>query len=522
MLGAPAALTMPGASAASPTGERRVARSGLVTAVSLIVTMALGGLLSLLIALEFGKSATTDGLFAAYSVYGVLALVAQSLRTTMVARLVEGRSLSASIDLLLGPIVVLLLACAVPLVLLGAPLASLLTGDLGEQARDAARPALAILWLAAGGQLIAALSAAALGTLDEFGLPALAYVLGALTAVISLLALEPALGIDAVATGVLIGSLVTAGLVLGRLLRRGYRPRLKLIARPQRPLRTIGVILGGAAGYMLFYLTLVVSVLFAARIGEGEATLYSYAFFAAVMVMGATSGTAGVVMAAPLSQTWDGRAASLEPHLLAVLRTSLVLILPVLSIAALVGDTLVELVLGSSFSGADADALVATFLALSGMIVSSVAMSVPLLAAFSAGRYRQVAAIAAAAMAVHVGGSAIALEIGRLYVLGIATSVSVAIALVLVLVSVYRRDAAPTARLLLVELARVAVRVIAAFAPVWIAAELLGGGSWLVAAAIVGLALVVLLVRRTLPDHWELLLRITRRSAPERETAAPA
>ena len=42
-----------------------------------------------MIVLKFGKNARTDGLFAAYGVYGVLSLIAQSLRITVVARLLE-------------------------------------------------------------------------------------------------------------------------------------------------------------------------------------------------------------------------------------------------------------------------------------------------------------------------------------------------------------------------------------------------------------------------------------------------
>ena len=48
---------------------------------------------ALLVLFAFGKTPKTDGLFAAYAVYGVLLMLAQSLRTTIVARLVEAPSL---------------------------------------------------------------------------------------------------------------------------------------------------------------------------------------------------------------------------------------------------------------------------------------------------------------------------------------------------------------------------------------------------------------------------------------------
>jgi hypothetical protein len=227
-----------------------------------------------------------------------------------------------------------------------------------------------------------------------------------------------------------------------------------------------------------------------------------------VMVMGATSGPAGVVMAAPLSKSWDGRPASLEPHLLAVFRTSLLLIGPVLAVAALVGDQLVDLVLGSSLSGSDADSLVATFLGLSGMMVASVAMSVPLLAAFAARRYGPVTAVAAAGIAIHVAATVIAANTDHLYALGIATSVSTTVSLLLLLAVVYGRGAGAAARLLLRELVRAALPVALVFVPLGLGALALGGGGWLVLAAALGLPLFALLVRATLPDHWELVTRI--------------
>jgi peptidoglycan biosynthesis protein MviN/MurJ (putative lipid II flippase) len=488
--------------------EHRVVGSALVTASAQVLTMAIGGLLSLVIVLKFGKTPRTDGLFAAYGVYGVLALVAQSLRVTVVPRLLAGPSLSANLDRVLGAGLALFLVSGVPLLALGGPLANLLTGDLGTQARDTAHTALAILWIAAGAQLVAALSAAALGASDEFSLPAFAYVAGGALTIVSLFALAPALDIDAVAVGLVAGSALTAMCTLGAMLLRGYRPRLSRVASARGLISTVGVILGGATGFLLYYLTLVVSIIFAARMEEGAVTLYSYAFFTALIVMGATSAPVGVVMAAPLSRTWDRRAASLEPHVLAVFRTAIVMILPVFAVAALVGDQLVELLLGSSLTGVDADALVATFLALAGMVIASVAMSVPLLAAFSTSRYTHVAAISVVAMGIQTAGSAIAFETSHLYALGIATSATVVLSLVLLLAVVYGREATAAGLMLLRELARAAFPVALAFAPGAVMAVVFGGDAWELIGAATGIALTVLLVHSLLPEHWRLLMRI--------------
>lgn len=494
----------------STSEGRAVASSALVTAAAQITIMAISGVLGLLILLKFGKNARTDGLFAAYGVYGFLTLLAQSLRTTVVPRLVEGDSLYANVDRFFGALLLIFALSAIPLVALGDPLASLLTGDLGASAHDAAQTALAILWLSAGAQFIAALSAAALGVHDDFGFIAIAYVLGGAASIAGLFLLAGPLGIDAVATGAAAGSALTAALLLWRLVRRGYRPALGAMREGAGARATHEPIFGGSAGYMIFYLTLVISLAFAARIDEGDVTLYSYAFFAALAVMSISSGPAGLVLAAPLSQTWDRTLASLEPHLLAVFRTGVVVILPVIAVAVLLGDELVDLILGTKLTAADADTLVGTFAALSGMLVTSIASIVPLIAAFTVSRYLRVALISAACIGLHVGLSAIALEIGTLQALAGATSVSLLVWLCLLLALDYGAGLIAPLALFSRELLRVALVAALAFVPLGLIAISIGGAAVEVVAAIAGLALFVLLTRRALPAHWELVMRLVK------------
>jgi O-antigen/teichoic acid export membrane protein len=490
--------------------ERAVASSALVTAAAQITIMTISGLLGLLILLKFGKNARTDGLFAAYGVYGFLTLLAQSLRTTVVPRLVEGDSLHANVDRFLGALLLIFALCAIPLVVLGGPLATLLTGNLGDSAHDAARTALAILWLSAGAQFVAALAAAALGVRGEFGFPAIAYVLGGAASIAGLFLLAGPIGIDAVATGAAAGSVLTAFLLLWRLGRRGYRPTLAGLREGVRARATHEPIFGGSAGYMIFYLTLVISLAFAARIGEGDVTLYSYAFFTALAVMSVSSGPAGLVLAAPLSQTWDRTLASLEPHLLAVFRTGIVVILPVIAVTVLIGDELIDLILGTKLTAADADTMVGTFAALSGMLVTSIASIVPLIAAFTLSRYLRVALISAACIGLHVGLSAVALQIGTLQALAGATSLSLVAWLCLLLALDYGAGLLGPLVLFTTELFRVAAIAAAAFVPLAVLALLLGGAAVEAAAAIVGLGLFAVLTRRKLPEHWELLMRLVR------------
>jgi peptidoglycan biosynthesis protein MviN/MurJ (putative lipid II flippase) len=508
------APAQPPAAEAAPT---RVAGSALVTSLSTIAAMAMGGLLAIVVLLLFGKTARTDGFFAAYGVYAVIIALAQSLRASSVAQLVRG-SLWDNLDRLLGASVLILLASGAVLVGLGDPLADVLTGEDSGAAHDAAQTALAILWGAGALQILAALAAAALGALGEFALPGAAYVCGGAAAIAFVLALEGALGIDAVSAGLVCGSLLTAVLMVGRLLRRGWRPRWGRLREAHRSLGAMALVLSGSIGSVALQLTYVVTLAFAARIGEGAVTLYSYSFFAAALLIGAVAGPAAIVLAAPVARTWDRRPESLDPHLLAVFRAGLALIVPVTAAAVLIGDDIVELLLGSELSAADADTVVRSFLALSGMVVATLAVPVPGLAAFAASRYLAVGSVSIAGVVVHLAASgAAAAAWDTLESLAAAASVSSVAMLAMTLGIVYGRQLGRPLGMLVVELARVVAVAVASFGPPGIVAAALGGPGWDVAAAVAGTAVFLLVLRARLPRNWELVLRI---AAPLRTRGA--
>lgn len=490
-------------------GEERFAGSALVTSVTVVATMGLGAVLALAIVLRFGKTPRTDGLLSAYGVYGLLLTMAQSARASVAARLVEPPSMHANLDRLLGGALALALAGALPLIVLGSPVADVLTGELPPEAADTARTALAIFWIAAAAHLCAALGAAALATRGEFAAPGLAYVAGGVTAILLMLALAGSLGIDAVAVGVAVGAVLTAAIIVVRLVAGGYRPAARRIGPARAALAAARVIAIGSVGYMIAQATYVISVAFAARLEPGDVTLYSYGFFAAMLVIGATSGTAGIVLAAPVSRSWDRRPESLLPHLAMVTRGGLLLALPALGLMALAGDELVELVLGSKLEAADPATVAGTFLALGGLMIASSSTPVPMLAAFATGRYGGIAWIALLTVVVHVPLSAGATELGSVEWIGAAASVSAAISLAAMLVLVLGRLAGAGLATIARELVPLGLAAVVTFGAAGLAAALLGGGAVDVVAALAGVALFVLAVRLVSREAWALLLRMS-------------
>jgi peptidoglycan biosynthesis protein MviN/MurJ (putative lipid II flippase) len=478
-----------------------------VTAVTQVSSALIGAVLAVFIVLKFGKNAETDALFAAYGVYGFIVLVANSTRVTVVARLVAAPSLFQAVDRFLIASLAILVAAAVPFLVLGGQIADLLTGDLGASAHDTARSALVFFWIAAAGQLFAGLFAAALAVRDEFVVPGLVYMAGGLVPVLSLVVLGDRFGIDSVTAGIAVGSFVTAGAMAVRFFLLGYRPRWASAVTSGGMIAAGAVVIAGSVGYLVSQLSYVITLGFAARLGEGSVTLFSYAFFAASLIIGASSGAITLVLAAPLSAAWDRRPAWLEPHMVEIFRGGLAFVAPAFAVMALAGTDLVDLVLGASLTDSDIETLVTTFLCLSGMVVCSLAAPVPTLAAFAAGRYGWLAAISTIGVGLHLGLSALALRSEHLELLGVASSASTLFALTCLLVLVWGRRTGVAVTLLARELGTVLVLTAATFGPPGLLAAWIGG-TWVRAlATVVGLALYVLALRRLLPESWKIARR---------------
>jgi peptidoglycan biosynthesis protein MviN/MurJ (putative lipid II flippase) len=501
--------TLPPASGspeAAPTG--RLAGNTLVTSVSQVVTMGLGAVLALVVLVLFGTTDETDGLFTAYGVYGILLMVAQSLRTTIPARLVEAGSLWRTFDAYLSAVLGLAVAAAVPLIALGSPLAHLLTGEGSGDAHDTARTGLWLFALAGGAQLVAGLGAAALGALDRFVAVSVAYLCAGATAIVALAVLAAPLDVTAVPVAVALGAVVNLVLMGRSLLIAGWRPHRVLGGGLAAAGRRIWIILSGSALYAASQAIFVVSLAFAARMGSGDATVYTYAFFAASFVVGASSGSVAMVLAAPLAQTWDHSPASLTPHLRTIVRLGATLTFPLLGLAAIAGDDLAALAFGSKLTTGDTHALAGSFVGLAGYMLAMLAVTVPLLAAFAQSRYAPVAGVAAGAVVAHVGLSAAAATTDRLELLAVAGSVSTILMLVGLLAVVYGRGAGRPLAAILVELAPAAAIATVSFGAAWCGTLLVSGRAAALVWGIVGVSLYTALLRRVLPRSWELVLRL--------------
>ena len=480
----------------------------MLTAASLLTSMGLGAVLAVLVLVLFGVGPRTDAFFAAYGVFAFLSAAAQNLRVTLAAALLPDEDSWRTLDRHVAGVALLVALAALPLVLLGGPLAHLLVGGLGGSAVRTARIALAVLWLAGGLQLLTGLASAAMGARGRFRPPAAGYALGAVSSVLLVVLLAPGLGIQAVAAGVAGGSLVALLVVLHPLVRSGWRPRW----RSAGAVATAREVLGGIIGPLVVQLSYVVSVAAAARVGVGAVTVYSYAYFGAVLVIGVTGGSAGIVLAGPLARTWDRSAAALLTPLRDVTRLALLLAAPLLAAGVLVGDDVLRLVVGGTLSAPDIRAVVRVLAVLTLLVAAALAGTVPLLAALAAGRQHAVAGCGLVAVAVHSGVSALAVGTGEVEVVALVAGASHALFVAGLLALVLGEVVGPA--LLLARDVAVAVALGAAvLALAWAPARTLDLPVLQVPGLLVAALLMLVAVRFLLPSWWDLVARLLRRPA---------
>jgi peptidoglycan biosynthesis protein MviN/MurJ (putative lipid II flippase) len=475
------------------TRSRGTASNAAITSVSQAATMVSGGLLAVIVAATIGTNASTDGFFAAFAVYATVVSFAQSARTTVVARMLEGDARFAMFDRYLGAGLLVFVVVALSFGPLGGPIAGLVTGGLPSEARDTAATALLLFIPASGLQIFAALGAAMLGALEDFAWAGVAFVAGSALSIVAFVVLRPAVGVDGLAVAILLGSIVSAGGIAVALLRQGWRPARATVTEPRPAARAAGVLLISSVSFLIAQGGYIVTLGVGARLGVGVITIYTYAFLAMNLVQAVFASSVPMVMAAPLAQTWDRRAVTLLPHHEAVLRAGMLLVVPVLAAAALIGADLADVVL-RAFTDGQASLVVELFLILSVNVVWGLVNAVPYAALVGVGRYVALAVITAGVVLAQVALAFLAGALDDIWLLAAGvpvSSVASVVALLVIVAPGYAELAGPR---LAGIIARLAGAGTVAFGASWLLATALGlpAAGWLaLVAGTVGYALIV-------------------------------
>jgi len=479
--------------------------SGALTAGSFLLVSGIAASIGVVIAREFGRSETTDGLLAAYGLFVVIVIASQAIRVAVLPQLARAQEEGRLAGELAGFAIALVLI-AVPLILvsaLGSSLvARLLTGDGSEVAEDTAAEVLRWVVPAGVAHLFAALVASGLAAIDDYRTAALGYTLGSAAGLALILTRVEPDGIIAVAWGSMLNGAVTLFVVAVGLALHATRLRMPRGAvRPSGPpvRARLGAFAVGAALPLALQLLYVICLPFASRLGTGAATSFVYAYLAASSLVTVTAGSLGIVTSVPLSRAGLG-AAQTARHAVATSWLALVFVGAAGGVFALAGGVLIEAVLGEAYAGDIGADIGRVVVVLSFWMVAAVGVAVTFPLAFVAGRTRRLPWIALAALALQVplawGGSEV-LELD-----GLALALAVSTLLVLTALLVELDALVATARRLGSAAAFVAGLSLASFLP---PALVLGP----LASALVGAVLYVVLLGvvrpRSLRDSWHYL-----------------
>ncbi len=387
---------------AAPTG-----RQTALVALGQGALMAFGALLALLMAQFFGKTTETDAFFAAYGVYTVGLVFSGTFRLTAVSRLVRGAD-SAVATQLIGAVAVLAGLLAIPMLLLAEPVGALL---VDQDPTDAAPTALRLLWIAVAGQLLSAMLATILAVRGMFTAIGVVTLLVGFVSIGVFVATKDALGVGAAALGVAVGGVWLSGASFVVLWRAGWRLHLRVpglisgVWWETRRLAFASLTFGGAN------LAYVASVAIVTRQGEGEATLYAYAYVLAAVLIAITANVSATTrspsMVASEQRTTDIAGAGRWS-----VRLTLLVGGPGLGFAALLGPPIIAWALGGGYGEADSRVIVATMACFSGWVVASAAGTFAIVELLARDELRRLAILAgvqvAAILPVGILGAAIA------------------------------------------------------------------------------------------------------------------
>jgi peptidoglycan biosynthesis protein MviN/MurJ (putative lipid II flippase) len=476
----------------------RPIRSALVTAGSTVAMGAAAAATGILLARKFGRSAETDGFLAAYGIYLVFAITAQTLRIVLVPELTraerdgrllpETRAYAAAVLLVAIPVTVIVGVAA-------HPFAHALTAGLPAIASSIAGRALP--WLVGGGfaQVLAAVAAAALAARGNYVVSAAGFAAGAVSALAVFLVLEGAHGPLSLAWGLALGSALSLCLPVGALYGQGL---LRTLGKPTRPLARLARMVQIVSLPLALQGFYVLALRFAAGLHVGDVTSLAYAYIFAATVVAATASTLALVSSAPLTRRGiDSGSAAL--HILHAVWLSLVVVAASAAIFALAGARIAHLLLGSSFGGASGHELGRTVVFLAPWMVASVALSITLPLLLVVERRAILPIVAAVALVLHALVSLALRTALGIEGLALALGLSTLVVLAVLLAAVVQRGLVGFVLSLALPTLSVALLTAIAFG---IPAVLLSNA----AAAVVGFflyALVLLAIRpRPLRDAW--------------------
>ncbi|MFY9487727.1 MAG: lipid II flippase MurJ [Solirubrobacterales bacterium] len=491
----------PAAPSRTPADEARGAAGISLGQASLMV---MGGVLALLITQFFGKGVSTDAFFTAYGFYVIALTFAQTLRLTVLPRLLSDVTGAQEARLLLATATLAALA-AIPMVALAGPIGDLIAnGDPSGLAAETLR----LLWPALALHLLAGMLVAMLVMRGIYAPIGVAFAITSLITIAAFVLLEPELDLRAVAVGLALSAVFLASALMTHLWRAGWRPAFRQQLVPRQIVRDCGDLFVASSSFLMLNLGYLICLAVANRASAGTATTYAYAFFGAAFLVASTAVPSAMVRAPRLLDAGGNRGVTVA-DVLVDYRVALVLLAPAIGLVALVGAPLIDLITGSFFGADDSTDFVTVLVCLTPWVLAATVGVMLILESLNRGRGNALAAIAVGQAVVLLILAKLGDEIAGIAGIAIAQSTAMFLATAAQIRLAMRADAGRLLRTLGTETLRSAALVLVSFGPGWLAISALDDSLAVelpIAAA--GLAIFAIGASRVYPAEWKLLVGV--------------
>jgi putative peptidoglycan lipid II flippase len=414
------------------SASQALLRAGLVVSGAFLVSRVLGWVRLIVIGNAFGASADLDAFFAAFRIPDLLfQLVAAGALSSALIPVVSGllakdsqarawKVVSTVANLMLVALLVLSAVAFIAAPLIVGWIAPGFDPATTEQTIVLTR----IMLLSPVFLALGAVATSVLNAHDRFAAAALAPIVYNLAIIGAALFLAPSMGVEALALGVVAGSLVHLLVQLAPLRAIGYRYRPVIDASDPAARRALALMAPRAIGLGATQITFVVVTALATTLGVGAVTAFTVAFTLLQIPVGLIGVPLGVVLFPSLSrEVATGNIEVFVALLSRALRLLAFVMLPVAVIGALLRVETVAFL----FRSFDASAVALTASALLAFLVGLVAHAfIAVLARAFYAQQDTVTPVAAAVGAVVVNTTLAVLLVEPLGLPGIALAIAIA------------------------------------------------------------------------------------------------
>jgi putative peptidoglycan lipid II flippase len=470
------------------TARRSLVRAGLVVTSAFLLSRVLGWVRVVVIGTTFGASRDLDAFFAAFRIPDLIfqlvaaGALASALIPVLSGLLATGQTSRAwRVASTVTNLMLIALVVGSAVLFIAAPaIVPLITPGFEQAALDKTIELTRVMLLSPILLALGSVATSILNAQDRFAAAAMAPVAYNLAIIGAAVMLAPSMGVDALAVGVVAGSLLHVLVQLRSLHASGFRYRPAIDAGDAEAREAFALMAPRAVGLGVTQLTFLVSTSLASGLAVGSITAFNVAFTILQIPIGVIGVPVGVVVFPSLSRDL-ARGATDEFLLLLTqsLRLLLFVMLPLTALAIVVRTQLVTILFGyGQFDGSAIDLTADTLLFFLVGLAAHSLISV-LARAFYAGRDTRTP-VAAAILAVVVNVTLAFVLVGPMGLPGLALAIAVgAWAEALVLVAILRR------RYPALD-ARGIAMVFVESAVASVAAGLAGWGALLVATAALG------------------------------------